>query len=213
MSTLATEPDVRAWRSLAVVALANLLPLAFVLGGGLDLALLVTCYVVEGGLIFAFGACAHPGFPPVARLVLPSSLLIFGAGAVMSVDWDLDALVVLTAAVLFFVVGAVQAARLDRDSQAWTFAGFGWHLLVVLVGAMVAVPYMEHVTDLRAAGWEPFPLWGGPLAGMALGFNRLLVDSSLPPHVLGTTIFVLFKTLNEAIFSAGRILRSPPSHD
>lgn len=203
----ATAPGTRRrWPAVVTLALTNLLPLAFVLHGSLDLPLLVTCYLLEGILFFALTP-ARAQMPWQARWAFPVALLVFGAAAPLAVDWGVEALLVLAATVLLFVAGLGQARRLDSRSTGRGPGAFGWHLLVVAVGAMVAVPYMQHVSVLRDAGWTPHPMSEALIAPWSYAVNRLLVDSQLSPAVLGTAIFVTFKTVNEVVFSISRILR------
>ncbi len=202
------------WVGVAILAVTNLLPLVLVLQGSLDLALLVVCYLVEAVLVTLRpaqgpgrrGRTEEPGRGQlfVGQLVFALVLVIFGATAIGAVRWDASALLVLGVTVLLFLVGVRAARRTgDLDGKRWLLT-WAWQLAVVFVGSLVAVPYMQDLVLLRAVGWEPSSLGDYLLDGAGLRVNTWVLGNSLEPEVLGTAIFVLFKTFNEVAMAARR---------
>ena len=178
------------------------------LQGTLDLPLLVACYLVESMLLTLrrprsvrdedrWGSLRD-------RLLMSLLLLVVGSTAVSAVRWDGTALLVLASTVLLFVLGQRAAERTGVPSSGHFLLTWGWQLAALLVGSVVAVPYVRNIGELRDAGWEPAALGDYLLDRVGIRVNTWLLESGLEPAVLGTAIFVLFKTVNELVMPARR---------
>jgi hypothetical protein len=202
------------WAGVAILAVTNLLPLVLVLQGSLDLPLLVVCYLVEAVLV-TLRAPAAPADPSrggvlgrwdllKGRLLFALGLVIFGAGAIAETRWDAGALLVLGVTVLLFLGGLRAAEGAPApDGKRW-LATWGWQLAVVSVGSLLAVPYVQDIGRLRAADWQPTALGDYFLAGAGVEVNTWMLGTGLEAEVLGTAIFVLFKTVNEVLMASRR---------
>lgn len=202
------------WWGVVVLTVTNLLPLVLVLNGALDLPLLVVCYLVEAVLITLVTRSTPPraGAPRPAdrfgslgtRALFALVLVIFAGSALSATRWDGTTLAVLAGTVLLFVVGLRTAERQGTLDDARWMGTWGWHLAVIFIGSLVAVPYMEDLSVLLDAGWRPAPLGDFPVSGPALRINRTIVESGVAPEVMGTAIFVVFKTVNEVLMAGRR---------
>jgi len=197
------------WRAVAVLTVTNLLPLVLVVQGSLDLPLLVVCYVVEAVLVTLSTRAREGRFATLrSRALFATGLVLFAGAPLVAVDWDATTWAALAGTVLLFVAGLRTAERQAGPGEQSWIGTYCWHLCVVFVGSVIAVPYMEDLSVLHQAGWQPAPLGDFPISGLALGLNRAIVESEVAPEVLGTAIFVLFKTVNEVTMAARRAYRS-----
>lgn len=190
-------------RAVAVVTVGNLLPLALVFTGSLDLPLLLIGYGIEAVLL-----PRHPTDSVAADLKLRAAAagisLVFLVRAIGLVDWSVETLLVLLATVVLTLAGTWIAVR---DPDAAVRGGVGavsWRMLLLLIGGVVALSYAQDLTVLLASGWTPEPLDGSPLVLPAQAFNELVFWLGLEPLAAAALVFVVFKTVNEALWTALR---------
>lgn len=190
-------------RAVAVVTVGNLLPLALVFTGSLDLPLLLIGYGIEAVLL-----PRHPTDSVAADLKLRAAAagisLVFLVRAIGLVDWSVETLLVLLATVVLTLAGTWIAVR---DPDAAVRGGVGavsWRMLLLLIGGVVALSYAQDLTVLLASGWTPEPLDRSPLVLPAQAFNELVFWLGLEPLAAAALVFVVFKTVNEALWTALR---------
>lgn len=200
-------------RSLLLVTAGNLLPLLLVALGALDLPLLLVCYGLEIALL--------PRHPDDSwtddlklRLVTTVVALILLARALQAVDWSPGTLLVLAATVVLTLLGQWTAAR---DPHALTVrGGLGaalWRLCLLLVGGVVALSYAEDLAELRERGWTPAPVGDFVATYPAWWFNEVVVALGLAPLSAAAVVLVVFKTVNEGLWTAIRGLTDSPPRE
>ena len=191
-------------RAVVTVTAGNLLPLVFVATGSLDLPLLLVCYGLEMVLL-----PRDPGtsvlddlrFRGIGALVA----LVLLVRALLAVDWSLGTLLVLAATVALTLAGTWLGAR---DPETVT-PGLGigtlvWRLCLLLVGGVVALSYAEDLTRLLAQGWSPGPVGDYVSTYPAWAFNELVLGLGIAPLTAAALVFVVFKTVNEGLWTALR---------
>lgn len=198
-------------RAVLLVTAGNLLPLVFVATGSLDLPLLLVCYCLEAVLL-----PRDPSHRRADDLKLRFTVGVVGivllARALFAVDWSVTTLLVLVATVLLTLAASWRAAR---DPHATTIGlGIGtalWRLCLLLVGGVVAMSYAEELTVLLDHGWVPGPVGDYAAAYPAWALNELVLGLGLAPMTAAALVFVVFKTVNEGLWTALRGASYPTS--
>lgn len=196
------------WLVIPQMLLFGLLPLGLCLSGALDINALIFSYALEAALILCIAELGEDWFDAgrirLGGLTL-ATVCAVTAGTAMS--WSGIVVSGIAAVIVAELAAIVWAAR-KREVTFTDAAGgpFGvyWRLAVVLVslfGLVAATDYarlVEHEWTPSGTDdwWSPVPL--------------LLVDGmvslNVAPDVIPAVILVLFKTINEVLFEAIRIL-------
>jgi hypothetical protein len=198
-------------RAVLIVTVGNLLPLVFVATGSLDLPLLLVCYWVEA-LLLPREAGAALGDDLKLRVTVGGVGLVFLVRALFAVDWSATTLLVLAATVALTVAGTWQATRDPRAVTVGLTVGTAlWRICLLLVGGVVALAYAEDLTTLLDHGWTPDPVGAYVSTYPAWAFNELVLALGLAPLTAAALVFVVFKTVNEGLWTALRGASYPTS--
>jgi hypothetical protein len=191
-------------RAVLLVTAGNLLPLAFVATGSLDLPLLLVCYWLEA-MLLPREPGASLGDDVKLRVTVGGVGLVFLVRSLFAVEWSTTTLLVLAATVALTVAGSRQAARDPRAATVGLTVGTAlWRICLLLVGGVVALAYAEDLTTLLDHGWTPGPVGDYVSTYPAWAFNELVLGLGLAPLTAAALVFVVFKTVNEGLWTALR---------
>ena len=193
-------------RAVLLVTAGNLLPLVFVATGTLDLPLLLVCYGIEAVLLP--GCPGSPRWEDLKlRLAAAGIVVVLLARALFAIEWSPGTLAVLACTVVLTLAGQWFARR--DPGSADVAGGIGavtWRVLLIFMGGVLALSYAEDLTTLTAASWTPGPVGDLVATYPAWAFNEIVFALGLAPLTAAALVFVLFKAVNEALWTAYRSL-------
>ncbi len=191
--------------ALTAVAVGNLLPLALVLAGLVDLADVLVCFAIESVLLAWY---AEGGWRDRLKLTWVFLLLtlILGARAIQRVTWDVGSMVGVAGCVAASAAGLAWAHR-RGDADRTRLGTLLWRTAVLLLGGVLALGWVDALT---AAGGPGGRVADVPLGELGRWINEQVWALDTDPVAVAAVAFVLLKAWNEAAHATYRHLAAKP---
>lgn len=191
--------------ALTAVAVGNLLPLACVLLGLVDLPDVLVCFAVETVLLAWYAEGRWRDRLKLTWVFLLVTLIL-AARAIQRVTWDAGSVVGILGCVAASA-GALVWAHRRGVAEPTGLGSLLWRTAVLLLGGVLALGWVD---DLTAAGGPGGPVADVPLGALGRWLNEQVWALDADPVAVAAVAFVLIKAWNEVAHAAYRHVAANP---
>lgn len=182
----------------------DLITLVLILTGVMVLADVLTAYAVESAVLGAITLWYVDGWRALisrASLTFVLMPLAFGAIAAPHVHWGWGNTLGILGIVGTTAIAEIRAQRSAPRARRNLILTLLWRFVVIVFGSVVALGWVDDITQLGRAGWDATGT-GIPMFPFGAWLNRRVITSGADPMLVATLFFFGFKTVNESLSAA-----------